>query len=116
MPDKHYITLAYTGAGGTIVHRTLLKLLSGDDRVEHINVVASPNGRKVLQLEWGVENPADMIPEIAGKNVKKVRVLNDQDLTSPVTSRFLSDYGRHHSAPCCWRIVPHRIWCCNRSH
>ncbi len=86
MPDKHNITLAYTGAGGTIVHRTLLKLLSGDDRVEHINVVASPNGRKLLQLEWGVENPADMIPEIVGKNAKKVRVLNDQDLTSPVTS------------------------------
>jgi len=37
-------------------------------------------------LEWGVENPADMISEIAGKNAKKVRVLNDQDLTSPVTS------------------------------
>jgi flavin prenyltransferase len=86
MPDKHNITLAYTGAGGTIVHRTLLKLLSSDDRVEHINVVVSPNGRKLLQLEWGIENPADMIPEIAGKNAKKVRVLNDQDLTSPVTS------------------------------
>jgi 4-hydroxy-3-polyprenylbenzoate decarboxylase len=86
MPDKHNITLAYTGAGGTIVHRTLLKLLSGDDRVQHINVVASPSGRKLLQLEWGMDNPADMIPEIAGKNAKKVRVLDDQDLTSPVTS------------------------------
>jgi 4-hydroxy-3-polyprenylbenzoate decarboxylase len=86
LPDKHNITLAYTGAGGTIVHRTLLRLLSSDDRVEHINVVASPNGRKLLQLEWGVDNPADMIPEIAGKNANKVRVLDDQDLTSPVTS------------------------------
>jgi 4-hydroxy-3-polyprenylbenzoate decarboxylase len=86
MSDKHNITLAYTGAGGTIVHRTLLKLLSGDDRVDHINVIASPTGRKLLQLEWGVDNPADMIREIAGKNAKKVRVLNDQDLTSPVTS------------------------------
>ena len=86
MSDKHNITLAYTGAGGTIVHRTLLKLLSGDDRVEHINVIASPSGRKLLQLEWGVANPADMIQEIAGKNSQKVRVLNDQDLTSPVTS------------------------------
>jgi 3-polyprenyl-4-hydroxybenzoate decarboxylase len=85
MPDKHNITLAYTGASGTIVRQTLLKLLSGDDRVEHINVVAAPNGRKLLQLEWGVENPADMIPVIARKNAKKVRVLNDQDLTSPVT-------------------------------
>ena len=28
MPDKHNITLAYTGAGGTIVHRTFLRLLS----------------------------------------------------------------------------------------
>jgi flavin prenyltransferase len=86
MSNKHNITLAYTGAGGTIVHRTLLKLLSGDDRVEHINVVASPSGHKLLQLEWGVENPADMIPEIAGKNAKKVRLLNDQDFSSPVTS------------------------------
>ncbi len=35
MPDKHKnITLAYTGAGGTIVHWTLLKLLSCDDRVK----------------------------------------------------------------------------------
>src|SRR5260221_2168511 len=86
MSNKHNITLAYTGAGGTIVHRTLLKLLSGDDRVEHINVVASPNGHRLLQLEWGVENPAEMIPEIAGKNAKKVSVLNDRDLSSPVTS------------------------------
>ena len=86
MSGKHNITLAYTGAGGTIVHRTLLKLLSGDNRVEHINFVASPNGHKLLQLEWGVDNPADMIPEIAGKNAKKVQVLNDRDLTCPVTS------------------------------
>ena len=86
MSDKHNITLAYTGAGGTIVHRTLLKLLSEDDRVDHINVIASPTGRKLLKLEWGVDNPADMIQEIAGKNAKKVRVLNDQDLASPVTS------------------------------
>src|SRR5258707_288768 len=86
MSNKHNITLAYTGAGGTIVHRTLLRLLSGDDRVEHINVVASPNGHRLLQLEWGVENPAEMIPEIAGKNAKKVSVLNDRDLSSPVTS------------------------------
>jgi 4-hydroxy-3-polyprenylbenzoate decarboxylase len=86
MSDKQNITLAYTGAGGTIVHRTLLKLLAGDDRVEHINIIASPSGRKLLQLEWGVDNPANMIPEIAGKNAKKVRILNDQDLTSPVTS------------------------------
>jgi 4-hydroxy-3-polyprenylbenzoate decarboxylase len=86
MSDKHNITLAYTGAGGTIVHRTLLKLLSEDDRVDHINVIASPTGRKLLKLEWGVDNPADMIREIAGKNAKKVRVLNDQDLASPVTS------------------------------
>jgi hypothetical protein len=34
MPDKHNITLACTGAGGTIVHQILLKLLSSDDRVE----------------------------------------------------------------------------------
>src|SRR5260370_14313444 len=86
MSNKHHITIAYTGAGGTIVHRTLLKLLSGDDRVEHINVVASPNGHRLLQLEWGVENPGEIIPEIAGKNAKKVSVLNDRDLSSPVTS------------------------------
>ena len=55
MSDKHNVTLAYTGAGGTIVHRTLLKLLSGDDRVEHIKVVASPNGHKLLQ--FGLETP-----------------------------------------------------------
>ncbi|MDQ1474000.1 MAG: hypothetical protein QOJ99_5480 [Bryobacterales bacterium] len=60
MSDKHNITLAYTGAGGTIVHRTLLKLLSGDDRVDHINVIASPTGRTLLQLEWGVDDPADI--------------------------------------------------------
>jgi 3-polyprenyl-4-hydroxybenzoate decarboxylase len=91
MPDKHNITIAYTGAGGTIVHRTLLKLLSGDDRVEHINVVASPNGRKLLQLEWGVENPADMIPEIAGKNAKKIPRANTSHRRRV---RFLSSYLR----------------------
>ena len=76
MSDKHNITLACTGAGGTIVRRTLLKLLSGDARVEHINVVKSPNGHKLLQLEWGVENPTDMIPEIAGKNATFARVFH----------------------------------------
>jgi 3-polyprenyl-4-hydroxybenzoate decarboxylase len=60
MSNKHNITLAYTGAGGTIVHRTLLKLLSGDDRVEHINVVASPNGHKLLQTMRSVAAPDAM--------------------------------------------------------
>jgi hypothetical protein len=115
MPDKHNITLAYTGAGGTI-YRTLLKLLSGDDRVEHINVVASPNGRKLLQLEWGVEKPCGHDPGDRWQECKEGPCTERSGSDLSCYKRLLSGYGRHHSAPCCRRIVPHRIGCCNRSH
>jgi 3-polyprenyl-4-hydroxybenzoate decarboxylase len=41
---------------------------------------------QVAPVGVGCGQPADMIPEITGKNANKVRMLDDQDLTCPVTS------------------------------
>ncbi|WP_158711319.1 hypothetical protein [Streptomyces sp. NRRL S-1824] len=44
------VTVAVTGAGGTGVAKALLAALQQDDRVGHINLLVSANGRKLLNL------------------------------------------------------------------
>jgi len=53
MVEQHNITLSGQQSRARYVHRTLLKLLSCDDRVEHINVVASAERASVCSVGVG---------------------------------------------------------------
>lgn len=80
------VTVAVTGAGGTGVARGLLTALQEDDRVGHIDLLVSANGRKLAAFELGTGEDPDSVVEALGATSPKVRFLEPTDLSGAVTS------------------------------
>jgi 4-hydroxy-3-polyprenylbenzoate decarboxylase len=86
MPDKRRITVAVTGAGGTGASKRLLAALQEDDRVTHVDLLVSANGRKLAALEFGTQEDPESVAQALGVTSSKVRMLDPTDLAGPVAS------------------------------
>jgi 4-hydroxy-3-polyprenylbenzoate decarboxylase len=86
MPDKRRITVAVTGAGGTGAAKRLLAALQEDDRVAHIDLLVSANGRKLAALEFGTQEDIESVAQALRATSPKTRLLDPADLAGPVTS------------------------------
>ncbi|MCO5995510.1 UbiX family flavin prenyltransferase [Actinoallomurus rhizosphaericola] len=86
MPENRRITVAVTGAGGVGVSKRLLAALQDDDRVTHVDLLVSANGRKLVALEFGTQEDPDSVAQALGATSPKVRLLDPADLAGPVTS------------------------------
>jgi 4-hydroxy-3-polyprenylbenzoate decarboxylase len=86
MPDKRRITVAVTGAGGTGASKRLLAALQEDDRVTHVDLLVSANGRKLAALEFGTQEDPESVAQALGAISPKVRMLDPTDLAGPVGS------------------------------
>jgi 4-hydroxy-3-polyprenylbenzoate decarboxylase len=60
-PEQRRVVVAVTGAGGTRLAGVLLAKLVADERVEHVDVMVSANGRKLVAFENGVDESADAV-------------------------------------------------------
>ncbi|MDX6431232.1 MAG: flavin prenyltransferase [Streptosporangiaceae bacterium] len=86
MPEKRRITVAVTGAGGTGAAKRLLAALQDDDRVAHVDLLVSANGRKLAALEFGTQEDPESVARALGATSAKVLLLDPADLSGPVTS------------------------------
>ncbi|GAA4081840.1 UbiX family flavin prenyltransferase [Actinomadura miaoliensis] len=86
MPDNRRITLAVTGAGGVGASKRLLAALQQDERVAHVDLLVSANGRKLAALEFGTQDDPDSVAQALEATSAKVRMLDPADLAGPVTS------------------------------
>jgi 4-hydroxy-3-polyprenylbenzoate decarboxylase len=86
MAEERRITVAVTGAGGTGAARRLLKVLQDDERVAHVDLLVSANGRKLAALEFGTEEDPESVARALGATAPKVRMLDPADLAGPPTS------------------------------
>ncbi|MCW2946606.1 MAG: 3-octaprenyl-4-hydroxybenzoate carboxy-lyase [Actinoallomurus sp.] len=86
MPENRRITVAVTGAGGTGAAKRLLAALQEDDRVTHVDLLVSANGRKLAALEFGTQEDPESVAQALGGTSPKVRMLDPTDLAGPVTS------------------------------
>jgi flavin prenyltransferase len=66
MPEQRRIVVAVTGAGGTRLAGGFLKKLVADDRVAHVDLLVSANGRKLLAFEHGCAEDADPLDVLLG--------------------------------------------------
>jgi 4-hydroxy-3-polyprenylbenzoate decarboxylase len=80
------VTVAVTGAGGTAVARRLLSALQEDNRVGHVDLIVSHNGRKLVAHEFGTAEDPASVAQALGAPSPKIRVLDPDDLTAPVAS------------------------------
>ncbi|MFF0459174.1 hypothetical protein [Streptomyces mexicanus] len=93
MAEQRTITLAVTGAGGTRMARHVLSALERDDRVVHVDLLVSPNGRKLVAHEFGGTDDADPAAILLGKPSAKVTAWNSDAWEGPHTSGSYPSWG-----------------------
>jgi len=80
------ITLAITGASGSLFARELLRLLAADSRVEHVDLVASDSALRVLAEELHLSGRNDLIAKLLGEPSSKVQQHPDENIGANIAS------------------------------
>jgi len=86
--ESRVITVGVTGASGAIYAQTLLRLLDADKRVDHVFLVASDAGLRLLSTELGiVAADAKKLPSLlTGSATKKIEYLPNKDIGASIAS------------------------------
>jgi flavin prenyltransferase len=64
------LTIATTGASGSVFLRQLLLAVERDARVRTVNFVASDSGLRVLAEELGIKGRSKLVPQLVGARAK----------------------------------------------
>lgn len=84
-PPKN-LTIATTGASGSLFLKHLLLAVEADERVETVNFIASYSGLRVMAEELGLRGRSNLIAQIAGKPCKKIHEQANADIAANVAS------------------------------
>src|SRR5215471_5938615 len=85
-PALRTITVAATGASGSIFVKHLLNALDHDDRVHTVNLIFSDSGLRVMAEELGVSGRNDLITKLLGRQSNKILRQNNNDIGANVAS------------------------------
>ena len=80
------ITLAITGASGSIFAVEMLRALAVDDRVARVHLLPSEASLRVLAEELNLNGRNDLAEKILGAPSTKVRQLSESDIGAPIAS------------------------------
>ncbi|RZU43167.1 UbiX family flavin prenyltransferase [Edaphobacter modestus] len=85
-PAAHNITLAVTGASGSLYAAEMLRALASDDRVSRIHFVASESALRVFAEELGLSGRNDLAEKLLGSPCTKLRRHADSDIGASIAS------------------------------
>ncbi len=80
------LTIASTGASGSVFLRHLLLAVEGDSRVHTVNLIVSDSGLRVIAEELGVKGRSRLAEQLLGKKSKKIQQQNNDDIGANVAS------------------------------
>ena len=80
------LTVAATGASGSIFLKHFLQAVEGDDRIKTVNFVASDGGLRVLAEELGLKGRDRLVDHVLGKPPRKIQVQANADIGANVAS------------------------------
>jgi 4-hydroxy-3-polyprenylbenzoate decarboxylase len=80
------LTLAITGASGSLFAVEMLRALDRDDRVGRVHVVVSPSALRVLAEEAGLSGRSALIEKLVGRASSKLTLLAHEDIGAPIAS------------------------------
>jgi flavin prenyltransferase len=80
------LTVAITGASGSIVPEHLLDALERDERVGTINLVISDSGLRVMAEELGISGRNEVVGKLLGRPASKIQQQNNDDIGANVAS------------------------------
>jgi 4-hydroxy-3-polyprenylbenzoate decarboxylase len=82
----HNITIAVTGASGSIYAAEILRTLAADTRVTKINFVASENSLRVFAEELKISGRNDLAEKLLGAPCTKLQTHADTDIGANIAS------------------------------
>ncbi len=80
------LTVAITGASGTVLAQQLLLALDRDTRVAAVNLVASENSLRVMAEELGFSGRHALVEKLLGHASDKIRLLGENDIGANIAS------------------------------
>jgi 4-hydroxy-3-polyprenylbenzoate decarboxylase len=80
------ITVAITGASGSIFPRHLLSALEQDERVGTVNLIVSDSGLRVMAEELGVTGRNEVVSKLLGRPAGKIQQQSNSDIGANVAS------------------------------
>jgi flavin prenyltransferase len=86
VPESRNITLAVTGASGSIYAAEALRALAGDDRVAKINFVASENSLRVFAEELNLSGRNNLAEKLLGAPCTKLHHHAETDIGANIAS------------------------------
>ena len=86
MSEARKITLAITGASGSIYAAEMLRALEADARVARVNLVVSDNALRVLAEEMHLSGRNSLAEKLLGAPSKKIQQHADSDIGANIAS------------------------------
>ncbi|MBV8050006.1 MAG: UbiX family flavin prenyltransferase [Acidobacteriaceae bacterium] len=86
MPPPRNLTVATTGASGSIFLKHLLLAIQRDDSVQTVNFIASDSALRVMAEELDVAGRSNLLGQLIGKNRHKIQQQNNSDIGANVAS------------------------------
>jgi 4-hydroxy-3-polyprenylbenzoate decarboxylase len=88
LPDHppQNLTVATTGASGSVFLRHLLLAVERDKRVQTVNFIASDSALRVMAEELGLRGRANLVNQIIGKTAHKIQQQANADIGANVAS------------------------------
>ena len=80
------LTVATTGASGSLFLRHLLLTVERDERVKTVNFIASDSALRVMAEELGIEGRSDLLRQIIGSPSSKIQQQANADIGANVAS------------------------------
>jgi 4-hydroxy-3-polyprenylbenzoate decarboxylase len=85
-PQPENLTVAITGASGSVFAVHLLRALERDKRVKAVNLIVSDTALRVLAEEIGIRGRSDMVSQLLGAKSKKIQQQSNDDIAANVAS------------------------------
>jgi 4-hydroxy-3-polyprenylbenzoate decarboxylase len=80
------LTVAVTGASGSIFAKHLLNALERDERVATINLIFSDSGLRVMAEELQISGRNEIVGKLLGRASQKIRLQSNSDIGANVAS------------------------------
>ena len=80
------LTVATTGASGSLFLKHFLRIVERDDRVKTVNFIASDSALRVLAEELKIEGRSDLLRQIIGTSPQKIHLQANADIGANIAS------------------------------
>lgn len=84
--SPHILTLAVTGASGSVLAIEMLRALALDSRVARVHLVVSPSALRVLAEETGAPGRNSLIEKLVSTGKEKIVQHAHEDVGAPIAS------------------------------